>query len=337
MEELGKSLPVSESVVDSEEAGTVSGNANCLNCGAVMTGPFCSNCGQKDLPRRQAIGDLSVNFISSFFSFESKFFKTFASLLFKPGILILEYNEGKRERYYHPARMYVFLSFIFFLIFAFIPDDEKIDLQEDGREMTREEKRAFLDSLNTNSNAYWNPVQGEDYDPKTLAEYDSLENAKPLEKRDGKIEKYFKKKFLTLKQQRGWDEKTIWKSFGESLQANIPKMIFFLLPVFALILKLLYVRRDFFYSEHLVFTVFFYDFLFLVGVLGLLFSLVSWLEWINFFIFLYINFYLYKAMRRVYGQSRGKTLVKFFLVISIFFFCIVLGFILNAVVTLILL
>ena len=156
------------------------------------------------------------------------------------------------------------------------------------------------------------------YDPKTLEEYDSLENAKPLEKRDGRIERYFKIKFITLKQQRGWDEKTIWKSFGESLQANIPKMIFFLLPVFALILKLLYIRRDFYYPEHLVFTVFFYDFLFLAGILGMLFSLVSWLEWINFFVFLYINFYLYKAMRRVYGQSRFKTVVKFFLMISYF-------------------
>src|SRR5690606_21427427 len=161
-------------------------------------------------------------------------------------------------------------------------------------EMTREEKRAFLDSLNTTDK--WNPVSGEDFDPNTLTEYDSIENAKPIDKRDGSVERYFKRKFITLKQQRGWDEKTIWKSFGESLQANIPKMIFFLLPIFALILILLYVRRDFYYSEHLVFTVFFYDFLFLAGIFSLLFSLVSWLEWLNLLLFLYINFYLYKSM-----------------------------------------
>ncbi|MBX2960970.1 MAG: DUF3667 domain-containing protein [Cyclobacteriaceae bacterium] len=337
MEDLGKSLPVTEAIVDSEQGANNAGNANCLNCGTPLTGKFCGQCGQKDLPRRQAIGDLSINFISSFFSFESKFFKTFISLMFKPGILIRDYNEGKRERYYHPARMYVFLSFIFFLIFTLMPDEDKINVQEDGKELTREEKRAFFDSLNANNNAYWNPIQDVNYDPKTLEEYDSLENAKPLEKRDGRIERYFKIKFITLKQQRGWDEKTIWKSFGESLQANIPKMIFFLLPVFALILKLLYIRRDFYYSEHLVFTVFFYDFLFLAGILGMLFSLVSWLEWINFFVFLYINFYLYKAMRRVYGQSRFKTVVKFFLMISIFFFCILFAFVINALVTLILL
>lgn len=337
MDELGKTLPISEAVVDSEQGVNTAGNPNCLNCGAPLTGKFCSQCGQKDLPRRQAVGDLSLNFISSFFSFESKFFKTFASLLLKPGILIREYNEGKRERYYHPARMYVFLSFIFFLIFAFIPDEDKVNLKDNGKEMSREEKSEFLDSLSTNSGAYWNPISGAEYDPKTLAEYDSIENAKSPEKRDGGVERYFKKKFITLKQQRGWDEKTILKSFGESLQANIPKMIFLLLPVFALILKLLYFRRDFYYSEHLVFTVFFYDFLFLSGILGLLFSLVNWLEWINLIVFLYINFYLYKAMRRVYGQSRLKTILKFFLVTWIFFFCITFAFIINVLVTLILL
>lgn len=329
MDELGKSLPVSESIVDSEQGAGAAGNPNCLNCGVPLSGKFCSQCGQKDLPRRQALGDLSWNFVSSFFSFESKFFKTFVSLLIKPGILIREYNEGKRERYYHPARMYVFLSFIFFLVFALKPDVDKVNFTDGDRKMTQEEKRQFIDSLSTNS---WSGFM-----PKTLEEYDSIQNAKPPGKRDGSLERYFQEKLILLKQKRGWDEKTIWKSFGESLQANIPKMIFFLLPVFALILKLLYIRRDFYYSEHLVFTVFFYDFLFLAGIIALALSMVSWLDWLNFFIFLYINFYLYKAMRRVYGQSRVKTTIKFFLITSIFFFCILFAFVINALVTLILL
>lgn len=329
MDELGKSLPVSESIIDSEEGANTAGNPNCLNCGAPLTSKFCSQCGQKDLPRRQALGDLSINFISSFFSFESKFFKTFISLLFKPGVLIREYNESKREQYYHPARMYVFLSFVFFLLFTLMPDAVEVNIQDENGELSREEKRQLVDSLTTTSL--------KNFTPKPLEEYDSIQNAKPVHKRDGTWERYFQERLILLQQKRGWDEKTIWKSFGESLQANIPKMVFFLLPIFALILKLLYIRKDFYYSEHLVFTVFFYDFLFLVGIFGLFFSLVSWPEWINFFVFLYINFYLYKAMHRVYGQSRVKTIVKFFLVTGVFFFCIIFAFVINALVTLILL
>lgn len=329
MDELGKSIPVGESLIETELAAKPPGNTHCLNCGAPLLGSYCSQCGQKDLPRRQAIGDMPVNFIGSFFSFESKFFKTFGTLLVKPGKIINEYNEGKRERYYHPARMYVFLSFIFFLLFALMPDEEKVNLTEDGRKLSKEETARVLDTLKTV------PWQG--YTPKTIAEYDSIQNTKPLSKRDGKMERYFQEKYILLKQKRGWDDKTVWKSFGMSFQNNIPKMIFLLLPVFALLLKLLYIRRDFYYSEHLVFSVFYYDFLFLAGILGLLFSQVSWLEWLNFFVFLYINFYLYRAMRKVYGQSRLKTMAKFFVLISTFFFCLISAFVINAVVTLILL
>ena len=110
-------------------------------------------------------------------------------------------------------------------------------------------------------------------------------------------------------------------------------MIFLLLPVFALILKLLYIRRDFFYSEHLIFSVFFYDFLYLAGIIGLLFSMVDWLEWLQVVIILLTLFYLYKAMRNVYGQSRRKTIVKFFLLFCTFSFILVFALIANALVT----
>jgi hypothetical protein len=329
MDELGKSLPVSESMIDSEQEGKIAGNSSCLNCGAPLTGKFCGQCGQKDLPRRQTIGDLLTNFLGSFFSFESKFFRTFGSILFKPGRIIKDYNAGRRERYYHPARMYVFLSFLFFLIFALIPDEEKIDLTNNGRKLSGEETAALLDTLNT--------IPWQNYSPKTIAEYDSIQKARPLEKRDGAIERYFQRKFISLKEREGYDNKTIWRTFGEKLQDNIPKMIFLLLPIFALLLKLLYLRRDFFYSEHLVFSVFFYDFLFLVGIIGLLCSTTSWLNWINAIIFIYAFYYLYKAMRGVYGQSKFKTAVKFMLLTWTFFFCILFGFVVNVLITLVLL
>ncbi len=326
MDNLDKSLPVSEGAIDAEQEGKTQGNAHCLNCSAPLTGPYCGQCGQKDLPRRQGMGDLLLNFISSFFSFESKFFKTFGALLFKPGLLIFEYNEGKRERYYHPARMYVFLSFIFFLIVALIPDEKKVDMRSNGKTLSDKEKVIVLDSLAT-----------ADIGPKTVAEYDSLQNAQPVNKRDGFLKHFFMRRFIELKERQGNTEISLWRSFGENLQDNIPKMIFFLLPVFALLLKLLYLKGDYFYSEHLVFSVFYYDFLFLVGSISMLFSLVSWLDWIPGIIFLYTLFYLYKGMRKVYQQSRFVTIVKFLILTWIFFFCVLGAFLINVLVTLMML
>lgn len=71
MEDLGKSVPLSEGIIDVEQAGKNPEQKNCLNCDTPLQGTFCHQCGQKNLPRRQDIGDFITNFISSFYSFES--------------------------------------------------------------------------------------------------------------------------------------------------------------------------------------------------------------------------------------------------------------------------
>lgn len=346
MDELDKSLPFAEGVVAAEETGKNPDQKNCLNCGAPLHGTFCHQCGQKNLPRRQDIGDFIVNFVSSFYSFESKFFKTFGFLLFRPGRIINDYNAGKRESYYHPVRMYVFLSFIFFLVLSFIPDEDKININQDGKELTSEQKKELLDTLKVNldpvvmknidSTNFDGSFNWSDADPKTIEEYDSIENLKPIAKRDGKIERYFTEKMIKIKQENGDDDKAIIKKFFQSFVENIPRMIFILLPIFALILKVLYIRRDFYFSEHLVFSVLIYDFMYLIGTIALLCKMVSWLDWIPPLLSIVGFFYLYKAMRKVYKQSRGKTISKFLLLNFIFFICLMIGFTVNAFITLIL-
>ena len=119
MDELSSAIPGSEGFVEVEQnADRKQPNEFCLNCGTKLADTFCHHCGQKDIPKRQTLGELWTNFISSFWSYEGKFFLTTRYLITKPGFLALEYNEGKRESYYHPARMYVFISFVFFLLFS---------------------------------------------------------------------------------------------------------------------------------------------------------------------------------------------------------------------------
>jgi hypothetical protein len=291
MDKLPGDFTGAEAVVNAEQHGPAPVHAHCLNCQTLLTGPYCANCGQRDLPRRQNIGDLIINFISSFWSFESKFFKTFGTLLLRPGRIVLEYNQGKRESYYHPARMYVFLSFVFFLLLALTPEEEGLTFTDDGKELTPQETKALLDSLDK--------MPGSTDEPTTVAAYDSLQNTLPVSERDSRLEQFFVRKLLTLREREGGNEGKLWQTFGKGVLENIPRMIFFLLPVVALLLKVLYWRRDFYYSEHLVFTVFYYDFMYLLGSLSLLFSMVSWLEWLSTIAFFYALFYLYKSMRRV--------------------------------------
>src|SRR5688572_21532788 len=158
MEGLDKLLAATEGMVNAEQEANVDRNKEerfCLNCSTRLTDIYCPHCGQKDIPKRQTLGELVFNFISSFSGYESKFFVTCRHLLFKPGFLATEYNEGKRERYFHPARMYAFISFIFFLLFFSLPDDDdeggKVNFKRPS-EIELEEfrdglKEAGLDSL----------------------------------------------------------------------------------------------------------------------------------------------------------------------------------------------
>lgn len=92
-------------------------NPNCLNCGQPLSSvdKFCSYCGQKNI-KKLSFSSFLDQIISGFFSYDSRFWKTFIPLLFKPGVLSKKFVEGKRARYVNPFQMYLNVSIIFFII-----------------------------------------------------------------------------------------------------------------------------------------------------------------------------------------------------------------------------
>jgi hypothetical protein len=367
MDELGKSIPISEGMVDAEQGGErKQPNEFCLNCGTKLLDTFCHHCGQKDIPQRQTLGELWVNFISSFWSYEGKFFRTAKFLITKPGFLALEYNAGRRESYYHPARMYVFISFVFFLLFSISTVDVNKDAvlrstveldPEDVAELKLEIPNANIDSLfqtrlqkDSNyviakplfdslkklskkpvkkSNIGFSLTQNEF---KTIAQYDSAQSALPKEKRDGWIEKRFMIRNIELRDR--YKDKDFDVEFGKAFLENFSKLLFFLLPVFALLLKLLYLRRGFFYSEHLVFSIYCYNFFYLAGSLTIalgFFEQYAVLNWVSNGIIIWMLAYLFVAMKRTYQQSWRKTILKYFVFGFLFLICVILGFSINVI------
>ena len=109
------------------------------------------------------------------------------------------------------------------------------------------------------------------------------------------------------------------KAFFEKMLDNVPAALFFLLPLMALALKLLYPLSKRFYVEHLLFVVHFHAFFFLMLILQIVLSrffdvmsLSGTLSGVAIFASsLYIPVYLYKAMRRVYGQGHLITIPKY--------------------------
>jgi hypothetical protein len=325
MQDLGNSMPLAEGVIDAESSNKNTDLSDtCLNCGSQLTGTYCSQCGQKNIPKRQTLGELFENFLGSFFSYESKFFRTIKFLLIKPGFLAKEYNAGRRESYYHPARMYVFISFIYFLLFFSLPDSEE---RNDEVQTSSSELSYKSDGTNFDLG---------DSDYKSREQYDSAQNALPVEERDGWFSRKMNYRQIDLQNKYEGKGEQFKQEFSDAFTANFPKVFFFLLPVFALLLKLLYIRRGYYYSEHLVASIYFYNFFFLVGSISILIEIIPGMTWFSDVIMLLVLIYWLIAMKKIYQQGWGKTILKYGILFSVFIVCIGLGMAINLLITLML-
>ena len=88
-------------------------------------------------------------------------------------------------------------------------------------------------------------------------------------------------------------------------------MMFVMLPLFAILLKLFYIRRKKYYIEHLVFSLYFHGFIFLLfTAMLLLYQFVPQSDGYLDVMLWYIPVYLYLALWRVYQQGPIKTFFK---------------------------
>jgi len=127
-------------------------------------------------------------------------------------------------------------------------------------------------------------------------------------------------------------------TFGRALFENIPKMMFVFLPLIAAVIYVLYLGSGRYYVEHLLFVVHYHAFFFLGGLVILLVErLATWTKdttagtafgavggFLIFLFAVYVPYYLYRAMRRVYGQGRIVTLVKYSILGVAYLFCMVI-------------
>ena len=124
-------------------------------------------------------------------------------------------------------------------------------------------------------------------------------------------------------------------AFAREAIGHVPTALFLILPVFALLLKVLYVRRGWYYSEHLVFGLHTHAFAFVVfTVLALLAAFGSGAGWasaasgvVSFALMASVPVYFVVAQKRVYGQGWIKTVLKSLALGWTYFFVLIGGLI----------
>jgi len=302
---------------------------NCLNCGETVMGKFCHHCGQENVEVKESFGHLIMHFFQDLTHFDGKLWKTLKLLLFKPAKLTQLYMDGQRANFIHPIRMYLFISTVFFLfIFS-------------GEQVNKPEMVKPLPAIALPKNVLPNPVLpnsvvskktdakkenslhlqiGDDTIAyKTILAYDSAQSKLPNSKKDSWIESSLVKKSIELNDKFKNDKFKFGTALVEQFEHYFSRMLYISLPMFALFLWILYRRnKNHYFVDHLIFSIHIYCAFFIILFALKLFNLST--EYIfkrppfgaaAIITSILMFYYVYKALRNHFNQSRLKTILKF--------------------------
>ncbi|AOW20821.1 DUF3667 domain-containing protein [Urechidicola croceus] len=318
-------------------------NLECLNCKKPLDSDdiYCSYCGQKNVNKLSFQSFLN-QLVSGLFSYDSRFWKTFIPLIFKPGKVSKQYIEGKRARFVNPFRLYLNVSILFFLILGIsnkttfqdgVNDAEVLNDSINNKSITTLNNGLKFSEKIVDSNYVYH-IKTKKFDeisfgnklndlsvfieknPQIKDSQKALETlGYPITFRNGiifNIIKNTKTNIKTLEADSG-------STFIKKILSYLSIALFIFLPLFTLFLKLLYWRKKMNYMEHLVFVFHVQTVFFLLMIIFTLISLITKNDSIQAIYLLLFLVYLFIALRRFYGQGKLKTTIKFILLNLIYF------------------
>lgn len=289
----------------------------CPNCGEEEVGKYCPSCGQsnKDYnkPIKEIVGDLldSINL-------DIRILNTLVPFFTKPGFLAQEYFKGKRKKYVPPMRMYMFVSIIFFFLVQYVNGDDISDklMNFDDKEMsTALTDNNINDSLMLNDMVIFpntnldSSKKEKDMSFSDVMSEEKKEEIKQEVLNDSTTDDSVKE--MVVGGLNAMDKKEL---FFEKFLKNTSKVVFLLMPFFALILAMILWKSKKMYVHHLIFSINFHSFIFglssVVIVLGEIFpeafsDYVLYLWW-------GIPLYLLFGIKRFYNRGYISAFFKTF-------------------------
>jgi hypothetical protein len=288
------------------DVGTADGS--CRNCGAPLAGDYCAGCGQR--VRELRLADVAGEALEDVTDLDSRLWRTLKGLLFRPGSVTADYINGRRARYVPPIRLYLVVSFAVFLVFSMTEGGPVVDpgVEIDPALLEERGKGVFI------------PRTNEEGEQEILTPREYLE-AEGLEDDIADMPPWFRalvERMVTNAERMQGDP----TAFTEGLSRRLPQMMFFLLPVFALLLWLFYLRSPHHYLQHLIFSVHYHTVAFLL-------FLVMWP--VNMLlpgdyggiVTLVLLIYLPLALRRAYPGGTGVAVFKGLAVGLIYYFVVI--------------
>lgn len=88
---------------------------NCKNCEQVISGAYCSHCGQRAAVHKVTFKETFSDLADSMFSLSAPLWTTLRLLIVNPGKLLREYLDGKRKKYYKPVTFFILTTIVYLL------------------------------------------------------------------------------------------------------------------------------------------------------------------------------------------------------------------------------
>jgi hypothetical protein len=321
---------------------------HCENCSAQLIGHYCAQCGQAAVDYRRSFGHVILDVLNEFVNWDSKILGTIGLLITRPWRLTNEFLEGKRVRHAHPLRLYLVAGFLFFLGVNYgakglrfepgkLGPKDRAELEADLKKgdlppAAREQLEALLresspspasaPSTNTPSPAPSasantpSPAASATTDKQTK-EYGKI-GQRPFVVFDGKKSTPFERWIEARAKEKMGEHGTKMGLFIATLFSNLPYMMLCCIPLFALVLKVLYIRRRIFYIDHLIYALHIHTF-FYVGIMLIVLATIGLNRvapgpiagWIIALLWIAFVVQIFLSIRRVYRQGWFVSSFKF--------------------------
>ena len=276
----------------------------CRNCGDPTMGDFCPACGQRKSDVRASLATLLHDLMEDHFGVERRTPNTLFALFFRPGFLSREYLDGRVVRYLPPFRLYLASSLVLFLLVGFLSFRGMDDVT--WADLVEQEPSATVDAEEEVDTIPREEVS-DTLEMPWLAEGGSWQEGVEINLGHERLNALVENRIRRLGELDPLD--AIREVVGTFLN-YVPTLMFLLLPVFAGLLKLLYVHRGMYYAEHFIVVLHLHAFVF--GIFALL-LLSGWIgiPFLPPLLLLWAAAYVYLALRRVYGERHLVTALKY--------------------------
>lgn len=333
----------------------------CLSCGAGVAGVFCVACGQKQDDLRRSLFVLARDFVEDTFAFDSRMWRTLGVLAASPGLAPTNYAHGKRSRYTPPVRLFLVVSFLFFLtlslantLFIAIEVWPKTAEQIESEKQAVAEAAKRLDASGIDPALLDQPVLNAEDDQAVRVDHKSLD-----------CQLNFSLQFFVRASDVKIDQDA-WRACAESMRASanisvaeadgtpdaektaatrdsfervmtgvstvienpaaftreinlwLPRVMFFMTPLGALLMGIFIRGKDALFFDHLVMSLYSHAVAFTLAGLAIILTQID-VPFVGFAALAGLFVYSVAALKRAYGRGWVKTVYSTLMIGFLYF------------------